>query len=84
MLNEYRCTRCYPYADLKEPKRSDKTIRQGYYVQARSEQEARKLLVERLKQDGIYCDGDRIWGFTCDLWRRGKVPHDVSSGCCET
>mgnify|MGYP001616966821 CR=1 FL=1 len=61
MRKEFRLTRCMLYSDPKCLGHDDLTARQGHYIQAESELEARKQMLVMFPRD----DG---W-FTCNVWK---------------
>lgn len=82
MLNEYRVTRIGLYLHSANP--SDMSQRQGYYIRARSEDEAKRIMLQDMIEDKRLTDADMEHGFDVQLWKRGIVPHDVSSGMAQT
>ena len=84
MQNEYRITRPGLYTDQDGLVNTDVTIRQGYYIHARNEREARELVWKQLVLDGQWMDADKFYGLHVQLWKRGVVEHELSSGVCES
>lgn len=62
-MNEYRCTRDYPYQGNCPGNTNPKT-RQGYYITAYCPRVALSIMAERFPQDVAF----GYW-FTCDLWK---------------
>ncbi len=60
-MKEYRCTRNAPYTHPCDGS-SDLSARNGYYIRAKTAQEARAIMVERFPQETIQ-------GFTIDEWK---------------
>lgn len=58
MMKTYRCTRNAPYMHRVE--QTDKSLRQGYYVQAQSESDALAYMTLTFSDDRD--------GFTVELW----------------
>tara|TARA_Y100001951_G_C11168069_1_gene198665 strand:- start:268 stop:516 length:249 start_codon:yes stop_codon:yes gene_type:complete len=82
MLNEYRVTRIGLYLRSANP--SDMSQRQGYYIQARSEDEAKRIMLQNMIKNKRLTDADMEHGFDVQLWKRGIVPHSLSSGMAQT
>ena len=59
-MTEYRCTRNFLYSD------DDLTVRQGHYIHAESEEEAREIMATR------YPD-EITAGFTVEEWQSFNV-----------
>jgi|TARA_R100001244_G_scaffold60201_1_gene50724 hypothetical protein len=82
MLNEYRVTRKGIYLDSPSPNSLEQ--RQGYYIRARSEDEAKRIMLQDMIEDKRLTDADMEHGFDVQLWKRGIVPHGLSSGMAQT
>jgi hypothetical protein len=61
-MNEYRCTRNYPYRHPDCFGHTNLSARQGYYLKAQSEPEAIAMM-EREFPDELE------WGFTAKFWK---------------
>lgn len=64
-MNEYRCTRDFPYGN-GTPGFKNVKARQGHYIVAKDENEALAIMVERFPLDVKL----GYW-FTADLWKMG-------------
>lgn len=67
VANEYRCTRRSPYADPGCFGHKDLSARQGYYVVARSAEDALARMREAFPADRD--------GFDVQVWRENIVVH---------
>lgn len=62
VMNEYRLTRDRLYSNVNCIGRDDLTARDGHYIVADCELEAKMKMAERYPDDG--------YNFTCQLWKK--------------
>jgi len=77
-MHEYRMTRNWPYigSDIK-----NLSARQGYYINAINETEARKIFLDKLKKSELWQPEDELYGITCQLWKHASGRRlEVTSG----
>jgi len=88
-LNEYRCTRNSPYIMHSCPGRNDPTARDGYYIVARSPEEAMEKMAEKFPLDrhGFTADFFKVWPFQGETSTTTALPRflhrKVDAAKCE-